>query len=458
MVASGVERMLLIGDRDRQMAGMVAQALPAVRVTSVPGVFDALAELAGGSYGTVLVAAEPMRNRPEAAVRALREMCGDARLLLFAEPSLEPLSRRMVDEGADDYLLTPASPAELRQALGAPPVARPVVVTPDLPVVLAQPASTSASDPFSTIPLAQIVLDAMQSHPQNAVPAVVEMVRSRLPREVRLELVEGEPQTTPPPGMNLISHPLRHSGSTPRVLQLAVPQEWDEASMRHALAHLAQLLGKVAGLSQRHSLLMKQAYTDDLTGVYNARFFRYFLAQKIEQARAGRFPVTLLLFDIDNFKKYNDEYGHAVGDEILRQTAALMKRCCRDHDLVARIGGDEFAVVFWDKEGPRQVFESHSGSPNRVPQTATQIFQRFQRLISAPEFRVLGMSGQGTLTASGGLAVFPYDAQTPEELTAAADRELMLRAKRAGKNCVFLVGDNPGTDCVSPATPPSPQP
>ena len=59
----------------------------------------------------------------------------------------------------------------------------------------------------------------------------------------------------------------------------------------------------------------------------------------------------MLLFDIDNFKKYNDEFGHGVGDEILRQTAGDGD-CFREHDVVARISGDEFAVVFWEKEGP----------------------------------------------------------------------------------------------------------
>ena len=104
-------------------------------------------------------------------------------------------------------------------------------------------------------------------------------------------------------------------------------------------------------------LAQRLAITDDLTGIYNGRYFRHFLARIIEKARTLRFPVTLLLFDIDNFKSYNDRYGHGVGDEILRQTAALMRRCCRPHDLVARISGDEFAVVFWEKEGPRQRFD-----------------------------------------------------------------------------------------------------
>ena len=99
-----------------------------------------------------------------------------------------------------------------------------------------------------------------------------------------------------------------------------------------------------------------------------------------------RFPVTLLLFDIDNFKKYNDRYGHGVGDEILRQTASLMRRCVRDHDLVARISGDEFAVVFWEKDGPRQPRDPAAGLPGRPPQTPVQLLERFRRLLARETF------------------------------------------------------------------------
>src|SRR6185436_553464 len=100
--------------------------------------------------------------------------------------------------------------------------------------------------------------------------------------------------------------------------------------------------------------LQKLAITDDLTVLDNARYFRHLLAAMRGKAGDVGCPVTLLLFDIDGFKSYNDTFGHKMGDEILRQTAELMKRCVRDHDLVARLGGDEFAVVFWEKEGPRQ--------------------------------------------------------------------------------------------------------
>jgi GGDEF domain-containing protein len=227
-------------------------------------------------------------------------------------------------------------------------------------------------------------------------------------------------------------------------LHLLVRAGEDDAAGRHALGQIAQLFTRVCTLQDRHNRLQKLAITDELTGLYNARYFRHFLSLIIERARKMHFPVTLLLFDIDNFKNYNDQFGHATGDEILKQAAALMRRCTRQHDLVARIGGDEFAVVFWDKEGPRQPKEPKPGSTSRPPQEPLQVFERFRGLISREEFPLLGQTGKGVLTVSGGLAVFPYEATGAEDLIDEADRRLMLGAKKRGKNSVFIVGtDDP---------------
>src|SRR5947207_1776066 len=116
------ERILLIGDVDRQIQSALVQTLPGAQVTSVAGVFDGIAELSQSRYTTVLAAAEPIQRRPEQAVRSLRELAGDGRLLLFGNPSFEPLSRKMLDFGADDYIVTPASPVEIQQMFGAPPL------------------------------------------------------------------------------------------------------------------------------------------------------------------------------------------------------------------------------------------------------------------------------------------------------------------------------------------------
>ena len=159
------------------------------------------------------------------------------------------------------------------------------------------------------------------------------------------------------------------------------------------------------------------------------------------------FPVTLLLFDIDDFKKYNDRSATASATRSCRQTAALMKRCTREHDLVARIGGDEFAVVFWDKEGPRQ---PRTPAPAPCPaarrSAASRSSSASRRLIAVEDFPLLGQSGKGVLGISAGLAVFPYEAPTTwTALIAEADRRLMHGAKRSGKNTLFIVGSDDPT-------------
>src|SRR3954463_4905469 len=121
MLRPGFERVLLIGDSDRQVQGALVQGVPGAQVTSVATVFDGIAELTSNTYSTVVFAAEPIERRPEAAVRTLRELSGGGRLVLFGHPTLELLSRKMMQFGCDDYVISPAAPGELQQIFGSPP-------------------------------------------------------------------------------------------------------------------------------------------------------------------------------------------------------------------------------------------------------------------------------------------------------------------------------------------------
>ncbi len=178
---------------------------------------------------------------------------------------------------------------------------------------------------------------------------------------------------------------------------------------------------------------------DDLTGLKNRRYLRQFLPAILENARQTGCQVTLLLFDLDNFKHYNDAYGHSVGDAVLLQTGRLMRRCCRGHDVVARLGGDEFAVVFWDLPEDPQDRDDRRGNHLDHPRQAQFMAERFRREIAETDFECIGPKGKGTLTISGGLATCPRDGQTPEELYEKAD-QAMLQAKKTGKNKITIVG------------------
>jgi GGDEF domain-containing protein len=438
------ERVLLIGDAQRDVQAALAEALPGAQVTSVPTLFDGIAELSGSRFTTVLASAEPLERRPEAAVRALRELAGDARLLLFGHPTLEILSRKMMEFGCDDYVVTPPSPSEFQQIFGRPKlkIAEPA----EEPTSSSESISEhSAPEPLTTrllrLPLAEILMDAMLGHPAEAVDAAVKEMGGRVSPDVELFYVKpNSPGPAVGEGRALFSAAVRNGPDDFGSLHLIVPAHENESAAREAANEIARLIGKVAALQERHNRLQRMAITDELTGLSNARYFRHFLSLILERARKLHFPVTLLLFDIDNFKKYNDQFGHATGDDILKQVAALMRRCSRQHDLVARIGGDEFAVVFWDKDGPRQPRTPKPGASYRPPQEPLQIFERFKGLISSEEFPLLGETGKGSLTVSAGLAVFPWDANGVDALIEEADRRLMMGAKKNGKNSVYIVG------------------
>ncbi len=203
---------------------------------------------------------------------------------------------------------------------------------------------------------------------------------------------------------------------------------------------LSEQAGWLAGwlrLARQQRELREAAFTDPLTGAYNRRYFDRFLPAAIESARKSRGAVTLLVFDVDEFKTYNDRYGHAAGDEILIEMVRLMRSVIRPEDKVCRVGGDEFAVIFHEPEGPRQ-----PGS--RPPESVFDISRRFQEQIAAHRFPKLAEEAPGRLTISGGLASYPWDGMTAEDLLQQAD-ELALKSKRSGKNAITL---GPGAERV----------
>ncbi|UCC22426.1 MAG: GGDEF domain-containing protein [Planctomycetota bacterium] len=194
-------------------------------------------------------------------------------------------------------------------------------------------------------------------------------------------------------------------------------------------------------MDARIKQLEKLATEDDLTGLKNRRYIWEFARQIIEHARKENGRVTLLIFDIDNFKHYNDVYGHSAGDEILKQAAVLMQRSCRAHDVVGRIGGDEFAAVFWDDPRRKALAEQTERRSAAVdhPREAIFVAKRFRKELGKAELHLLGPEGKGVLTISGGLASFPRDGSTMQQLFRQADTAL-LDAKRSGKNRIYLVG------------------
>lgn len=204
-----------------------------------------------------------------------------------------------------------------------------------------------------------------------------------------------------------------------------------------AMTSWAEWLANWLALREQQEQLRTAALVDDLTGAWNRRYFDGFLNAALKHAVEHDHSVTVMYFDIDNFKQYNDRFGHAAGDEILRETVRLLQSVIRPTDRVCRIGGDEFGVVFHEPEGPRD-------PASAPPSSIWEIAKRFQRQICEHRFPKLGELAPGTLTISGGLASFPHDAKTAEELVARAD-ELAIQSKRQGKNAITF---GPGAERV----------
>lgn len=196
------------------------------------------------------------------------------------------------------------------------------------------------------------------------------------------------------------------------------------------LAPWAQWLARWMSLDESYRQLRTLAYHDELTGAGNRRFFDLFMKRSLRDAARHRRAVTVMVFDIDDFKRYNDDFGHEAGDEVLIETVRLLNSVIRSGDRVCRIGGDEFVVIFADPEGPREVGSRH-------PQSVEVIAGRFQSQITQMKFPKLGLDAPGTLSVSGGLATFPWDGTTAEDLLRHADR-LALESKRMGKNVITL--------------------
>jgi GGDEF domain-containing protein len=208
------------------------------------------------------------------------------------------------------------------------------------------------------------------------------------------------------------------------------------------LAPWAAWLARWLALDHTYRDFRLMAFQDDLTGAWNRRFFDRFIEESIATATKLRRPVTVMVFDIDNFKHYNDQFGHAAGDDVLRETVRLLTSVIRQGDRVCRIGGDEFAVVFADPEAPRpRKLESGEESPPVGPVTHPEsvdvLARRFQDQICAMRFPKLGMEAPGTLSISAGLATFPWDGHDAQTLLEHAD-QLALESKRRGKNAITL--------------------
>jgi two-component system, cell cycle response regulator len=232
-------------------------------------------------------------------------------------------------------------------------------------------------------------------------------------------------------GLQLIREAIAAGCRTPIVFLTAdsSPQVDIEAMNAGALDYLVK--GEITPRSLERSLryalklgetlaaLRQLATRDQLTGLLNRREFDRIMAEEAERSRRFGHPLALVMVDIDHFKAVNDTHGHLAGDAVLREVAKTLTAQLRTVDRVARIGGEEFALVL--------VQTGRSA--------ATEVAQRVVKAVAAsPVIIESGVSLR--LTISAGLAVLPEDVSWLELLIGAADRSLYA-AKRGGRNRVM---------------------
>ncbi|MFN3428911.1 MAG: diguanylate cyclase [Candidatus Sericytochromatia bacterium] len=177
--------------------------------------------------------------------------------------------------------------------------------------------------------------------------------------------------------------------------------------------------------AQLHRATQQLAVTDGLTKVYNRRYFEEQLTAELQRGARHGHCTSLILLDVDHFKKFNDTHGHLLGDQVLQGVARVLQKSTRETDLVARYGGEEFAVVL----------------PETPPEAALVVAERIRRNIKGHPFWGKGQTPL-TVTASVGVASDPSSTLEPKPLIDIADKGL-YQCKEQGRDRVYLTVHSP---------------
>jgi diguanylate cyclase (GGDEF)-like protein len=157
------------------------------------------------------------------------------------------------------------------------------------------------------------------------------------------------------------------------------------------------------------------AVTDDLTGIFNRRYFFEMAEKKFAHAFKAKSPLSALLVDLDHFKKFNDSYGHVVGDQVLRASAQMMSSALRESDIIGRYGGEEFSIILPDTNNSAAIYVAE------------------RLLANVADVPIETEAGKLSIQLSIGIAGLSKETPTLQSLIVRADQAMYI-AKSAGRN------------------------
>lgn len=212
----------------------------------------------------------------------------------------------------------------------------------------------------------------------------------------------------------IIGLPLMYGGRVLGVMNIAWPRPRHfEQQELHAMELLADQAAIAIENARLHSIVQDEALTDPLTGLPNRRAFDSRLAEEIRRSARYGHAFSVLMVDLDGFKRINDNHGHMVGDSALREIARCLRRSVRDTDFMARIGGDEFVLI---------LPETKAGDEGSIAQKLREAAGACQLTLPGEKIE--------KLTLSIGAASYPQDAAEPADLMIKADQSLYEQKKK----------------------------
>jgi len=217
------------------------------------------------------------------------------------------------------------------------------------------------------------------------------------------------------------STPTRHLG---KLVDDLIMRPMDEREIRARVANLLRLHRLSMDLKKEHDRVLKLSITDDVSGYNNTRYLHRYLDRFMGSPDAHEMQLSLVFFDLDNFKWVVDTNGHLLGSKVLKEVAQAVHHELDEDDRIVRYGGDEFVVIL----------------PRQDKTQALAKVQRMKRAITSKTF-LHKEKINVHVTASFGLATFPHDAKDERELLAAAD-DCLFRSKVDGKNRISVAGLN----------------